>query len=110
MLAELIALLRETDLLLTSSEPDTERLESYGQRRQAIFSRLIDQREQNSRDEAESLREVLLRMQEQDTLLLRQLEHYRDTCRTELLTIARARQNVHGLVSSFTGRLLERRI
>lgn len=110
LLAELHALLRDTDVLLACSEPDSEQLETYGQRRQAIFSRLQDKGEQSARDDAELLRKVLLRIQEQDTFLIQCLERHRDSCRTELLTLARARQTVHGRTPSCTGRLLERHI
>lgn len=110
LLTELKELLNETDLLLACPEPDTDWLDSYGQRRQEIFTRLQNVREHQAQDEAEALRDVLSHVQAQDEVLLQQLEGHRIRCREDLLTLAKARQTVQDRVPSFTGRLLERHI
>jgi hypothetical protein len=110
LLTELNALLHATDLLLACADPDSEQLESYGQCRQEIFSRLQNTGEQGLQKENTSLREILLRLQEQDQRLLLQLDRHRSRCREELLTITRARQTVKDRVPSVMGRLLERHI
>ena len=110
LLAELTVLFQETELLLACPEPDTIRLERYGQWRWEIFSRLQNMKDGDAQGEVASLRTVLTRIQEQDRLLLQQLETQRIRCREELLTVAKARQAMKDDTPSFAGQLLERRL
>ncbi len=110
LIAELSALCDETDALLACSDPDTSMLENYGRWRQDIFSRLYSLGEQKQQSAIASVREVLLRLHQQDEILLQRLETYRERCRRELQTIARACQTAKSSGASLTGHLLERHI
>lgn len=110
LIAEISALCDETDTLLACSDPDTGVLEDYGRWRQEIFSYLRSLGEQKLQNEIASVRDVLLRLQKQDEIMLQRLEAYRDQCRRELQAVAKACQIAKNSGASLTGHLLERHI
>lgn len=97
-LQELTGLLRETEELLASADPDTERLEEYGRAREAKFARMNAAGASIALQESEraALANLIRKVLERDRLLMQRLEEYLAHCRAGLSGVRKAGNALNG--------------
>jgi hypothetical protein len=97
-LEDLAALLRETEVLLTHPEPQTDAWEDYRRTREAAFLRLeaADAWNTTSVEERAKLRELIEAILQRDQLLVQRLEEYLSVCRDGLSRVPKTQQALKG--------------
>ena len=90
ILTEIRTLLQETDVVLTTSEPDADTWERYSQQREVIFSRLQNLLQNEVFEERTVVQNALRQVLEKDGELLQQLEKHLSQCRQALTAVAKA--------------------
>ena len=110
-LNELTDLLRETDKLLASADPDTEALTDYSCAREETFARVqaAGFLAADAEGERAALAELINAVLERDRLLMNKLEECLSCCRKELSAVPKARRALNGYLSPRPSPFLQRR-